>query len=492
MFTALSVADKNEAIMAFIAGLLATVCNAALMSIPFQLYLFTRKRTSRAIALAAFVCYWVTFEFLHYNWDLTWSWLTVGQGFTFYPFYIQYIEFTGVLGVSALALICNALFFETLCRTNEAAQLADFTKEPFPRPVKKTLYIFAGVAALPLVLYPLIMIPGRDVFQPVGQIGVRVLQPNVDPYNKFNVLPEGEQMDEFYNMAVSRPLNGIQLVVLPETAVPRSVEEAKITEHYLLEKYYRFVNQHPQTDILSGLVAIRFYDKKRGDIPPQSASPYVMQTDTKIDTVYYDFYNAAAVFGSDDKRVYKKAKLVPFTERTPFLETMTFLKDYHIDIGGGFGSYGLPDSIHSLILGSGIKIAPIICYESQFGDFVRKVMNDGAQLGCIITNDGWFGRSSGHIQHAYFTVLRAIETRRDFARSANTGRSLFCNNKGHIDENYIGWWEKGVIDKTLNLYDAQTFYMRFGDWIGYLAIAGATGFFILSFVYRSAKSEKQL
>jgi len=70
-----------------------------------------------------------------------------------------------------------------------------------------------------------------------------------------------------------------------------------------------------------------------------------------------------------------------------------------------------------------MKIAPIICYESVFGEFVTDYVKKGAQALFIITNDGWWKNTNGYKQHLYFASLRAIETRRQVVRAANTGVS---------------------------------------------------------------------
>ncbi|MCS7085950.1 MAG: apolipoprotein N-acyltransferase, partial [Bacteroidia bacterium] len=109
----------------------------------------------------------------------------------------------------------------------------------------------------------------------------------------------------------------------------------------------------------------------------------------------------------------------------------------------------------------------------EFGELAASVVQKGAQLLCVITNDGWFGESSGHIQHAHLASLRCIETRRDLARCANTGISLFGDCYGNYFPERLGWWKEGTIDRKLNLYDRQTFFMRYGDWPGRWMLACA-------------------
>ena len=82
----------------------------------------------------------------------------------------------------------------------------------------------------------------------------------------------------------------------------------------------------------------------------------------------------------------------------------------------------------------------------------------------IITNDGWWGNTAGHKQHLHYASLRAIETRRSIARSANTGISAFINQRGDIEQ-ATEYWEPAVIQGTIRANDQMTFYGRHGDYL---------------------------
>ena len=83
----------------------------------------------------------------------------------------------------------------------------------------------------------------------------------------------------------------------------------------------------------------------------------------------------------------------------------------------------------------------------------------------IITNDGWWKNTAGHKQHLSYASLRAIETRRSIARSANTGISAFINQKGDI-ESQTKWWEEAYLNKELNLNNKITIFVKYGDLVG--------------------------
>ena len=92
-------------------------------------------------------------------------------------------------------------------------------------------------------------------------------------------------------------------------------------------------------------------------------------------------------------------------------------------------------------------------------------MLNGADVMSIITNDGWWDDTPGYRQHLSYASLRAIETRRAIARSANTGISAFIDQKGDIIAS-TEWWKEDAISADLPLNDKITFFVRHGDIIG--------------------------
>jgi apolipoprotein N-acyltransferase len=140
-----------------------------------------------------------------------------------------------------------------------------------------------------------------------------------------------------------------------------------------------------------------------------------------------------------------------------------------INLGGTIGSLGT-DKIRKVFkTTNSVKIAPTICYESIFGEFFSEFVRNGAQIMCIITNDGWWGNTAGHRQHFAFAHLRAIETRRSIARSANTGISAFIDQRGDAHQ-VTKYWEPAVIKGTINANSKLTFYVKHGDYLARMAV----------------------
>jgi hypothetical protein len=112
-----------------------------------------------------------------------------------------------------------------------------------------------------------------------------------------------------------------------------------------------------------------------------------------------------------------------------------------------------------------IPLGSIICYESVYGDYCTEYVKAGARALCVITNDAWWGDTPGYRQHLSYSCLRAIETRRDIARCANTGISGFIDQRGEILSR-SGWWVSDQLEGKVNLNSRETFYVRHGDIIG--------------------------
>lgn len=167
-------------------------------------------------------------------------------------------------------------------------------------------------------------------------------------------------------------------------------------------------------------------------------------------------------------QIYYKSKLVVGVELFPYKNILEPLfGEYLINLGGSVSSLSTQKN-RSVFTNQHFKVAPIICYESVYGNYVNDYVKLGAQFLAVITNDGWWQNSEGHKQHLMLSKLRAIENRRDLVRSANTGVSAIINQKGDIVQ-HLAYGQKGIIKATINLNDTKTFYNRYGDYMARLA-----------------------
>jgi apolipoprotein N-acyltransferase len=159
---------------------------------------------------------------------------------------------------------------------------------------------------------------------------------------------------------------------------------------------------------------------------------------------------------------------VPGAEFLPFRDFLPFLKPLVDMLQGsvaGLTGQKTRDVFHSDVA----DVAPVICYESVYGQYVGGYVRNGANIIFIVTNDGWWDLSPGHIQHLKIGAMRAIEHRRPIARSANTGTSCFINIRGDILQP-TKYEETIAIKAKVSPGHSITFYTRWGDMIARIAV----------------------
>ncbi|WP_244535856.1 apolipoprotein N-acyltransferase [Hymenobacter psychrotolerans] len=426
-------------------GITAVVCNALMMCAPVMAFYHTKRLAGPALGYFSLPVYWIAFEQLHLHWDLTWPWLTLGNGFAQANYLVQWYEYTGFLGGSAWMWLVNILVFGALFRRQTVA------------PARRWLAPVLA-AALPIVVSLLI----GSQYQEKGQTAeVVVVQPNVDPFlEKFssnpNFIPYDEQLTRLIRLTEQQLTPQTKLVLWPETALEESYFEQSFEIHPKVVRLRSWLATHPGLELITGITSVQQYPSK------ETATATARFRD---DLGFYDVSNTAVHFSSASAPVtfYHKSRLVPGVEKVPV--ALAKLVN-NIDLGGFVGSYGSQDERTVLqSTTSALRIAPSICYESVYGDFMAEYMQNGATLIGIITNDGWWSDSPGHEQHLQYATLRAIENRRDIARSANTGISAFINQKGEIVQR-TGWWVQAASRHTVHLNEELTFYARHGELIG--------------------------
>ncbi len=428
--------------------LFAVLVNSLLMSILFLLYHIVSRRLSQKWSLIFLICLWLSFEKFHLIWDFSWPWLNLGNVFADYPQWIQWYEYTGAFGGSLWVLVINAIGFYLI--SNHKFSLVD-TRTIF---VRLTLLI-----AIPIIISLWI---SRNYVVRGATKEVVLLQPNVDPYTEKYDTPNFIITKGLLQQADSVITPNTEFIIAPETVLAESIPFDQFynsPSRYLMNNYLQI---HPKAQLLWGIDTYNFIlDEK--DISPAS--------NIYREGVWVNFYNAALFINNQpDFQKYYKSKLVVGIENLPYKSILEpLLGNVMLDLGGTISTKTTQDDRTVFISNDGTKVAPIICYESVYGEYVTQYVQNGAQFLAIITNDAWWNNTQGHKQHLTFATLRAIETRRDIARSANTGISAFINQKGEIVSK-TKYGEKRALRGTVHLNSAQTFYVLFGDYIAYLAV----------------------
>lgn len=435
-------------------AIMALGFNSLFMTAIFAWFHWSRKKFNSNLAYFALAAYWIAFEYLHLNWDLTWSWLNLGNVFSVYYEWVQWYEYTGVFGGAVWIFVVNCMLFKAY------QQLSENTKE------NSMLFLFKkSWKALLVIIIPILVSYGIyfSYDEKNNPVNITIVQPNIDPYNeKFSGMSDEDQLHRIVSIAREASDSSTQLIIGPETALPNGVWEGPGNYSTDMDSIYALLKIRPNASFLIGMTTFKHYESD------EKATITARKTKSNG---FYDVYNTAALYETNkDIQFYHKSKLVPGVEKMPFPTLLKPLESLAIDLGGTTGSYGIQENRG--VFNSGVNkkfvYGPIICYESIYGDFVTGYVKNGANLLVIITNDGWWSDTQGYKQHLSYASLRAIETRRSIARSANTGISAIINQRGDIVEK-TKWWEQAAIKTNININEDITIYVEYGDIIARIA-----------------------
>lgn len=384
---------------------------------------------------------WTGVEYLQSLTELAFPWNALGYTQAHYLALIQYAEYTGVWGVSFWLVCINVLVYIVL--------------RPRGQTYRAPIYaILVGLLALPLLhgVWTLANQPTRE------QIRVTLMQGNVDPLQKW--ADDAEKNFVIYERLMqAHRQDSTDLFIWPETATPFYLRH----EQAYMNRMWHLIDSS-RAPILTGSVDIEFN--------PDGT---------------YHYFNSALFFEEESRGIqkYAKMKLVPFSERVPYRDVFIFrkIKDLLYDLIWGIGDY-TPGSAYKVFTmakgGKTVRFSVPICYESAFPDVVRRFSLHGQQFLVVITNDGWFGRTSGPFQHVQIAVFRAIENRTGIARCANTGISCFIDDVGRV-RGRTALYTEAVVTGTIPLRSGTTLYIRHGDWLPRLALAWCLLGLIISF-----------
>lgn len=455
---------------AFIAGVVAIALNSLLMTAPILAFHQTKSKLGNHwMSYVSLVAYWITFEYIHQEWDLSWPWLTLGNSFAQHPSWVQWYEWTGTFGGSLWILASNILIFNIL--KNKNAILPVWNKTLSKQALRPALLILIPIA-LSLIRYY------TYEEKSLATKEVVVVQPNFEPhYQKFN-LSESLQLKRFLDLSEQTLTPATDYLLYPETSFD-GINTREIKTDRVVDDLRFFVQDYPKLHLVTGVSG--YYIFQPGE--DHSASS-VRARPRGRDTIYYEGYNAAIEISNDTDSIplYKKSKLVPGAEILPFRQVFFFLKPLVDKLGGSMEGFGKQKT-----RGVFGPIAPVICYESIYGGYMTGYIRHGAQAIFIATNDGWWDRTAGHRQHLAFARLRAIESRRDIARSANTGISCFINQRGDISQP-LPYGEAGAIKGSIHLNDKMTLYALCGDYIAWFTVLACLAAIIMTWINKNQRN----
>ena len=184
---------------------------------------------------------------------------------------------------------------------------------------------------------------------------------------------------------------------------------------------------------------------------------YTRLGDTAVET-----FNAALQFDPDGRfrKPYHKIKLVPFAETVPYGRDLPFL--VNLSLGWSDFVHGKELRVYRNDFGN---YGTLICYEVIFPELVNQYVQHGADFLVNITNDTWYGLSSGPYQHAGMAIFRSVENRIWIARAANSGFSYFVDKYGRIyHESRL--FERTIIRGEIEKIEGRTVFNRIGPVLG--------------------------
>jgi apolipoprotein N-acyltransferase len=425
----------------------AWVLNSLFMAIVFNVFHLTKKKgCNNAWGNFFLIPYWMAFEQLTYLWAIKWPWLNLGNAFSSRIEWIQWYEYTGVAGGTLWILAVNILITNII--------LFFKSKET------KKLFACIGIEAIVLLLPIIISTRMYNHYDEQGSdTEVIVVQQNCDPWN--------EQFDsQFYDQVIQNNINlslplitpKTKFVVSSESAIQEGIWLHEIDNAKALHTLHDYIKRFPQMAFVIGGTTYEFVPRgMENDFPAR---------DIGDGEHFYYCHNSALLIDTINLQYRNKSQLTPGVEAIP--EWMGFLKNYSITMGIARGTLKTDPEARVLTFGDH-KVGVPICYESAFGEYVSNFCKKGADLLFVITNDGWWGDTPGYKQHFEFSKLRAIENRRCIARSANTGRSGFFNQRGDVLQQ-TQYWVPDAIRATLKANTKVTFYAQHGDYLSRIAV----------------------
>jgi apolipoprotein N-acyltransferase len=429
----------------------AFLANSLLMCLPWIGFHFVRQRMGNTIGYTSLIVFWLSFEYLHLqNWGLSWPWLTLGNVFAARISWIQWYSFTGTSGGGLWALVVNVLLFQILWDGEHRHTWKG----------RRILWT-SVVLLLPLLFSLASFYSPRSSYEPMIT-NVVIIQPNIDPYEKITTGSFDAQLNKLIRLSDSTIDSQTVLVVWPETALynEHGFEEDHLRENYFLRPLWAFLRRHPRINLLTGIESFRIFDSKHS-----RTAMKIPETDK-----YYESYNTAVIMDSaGPEAFYHKSRLVPGAESLPpFLH---FMVPVFEKFGGTEEGYtGQDERTPLATTNHSYSIAPVVCYETQYSEFVSRYAHNGADVIAIITNDGWWGNTPGYRQHESYASMRAIESRRWVIRSANTGVSAIIDPEGRILESRP-WAVTAAIRYPVTAKRGLTFYAQYGDCISKIALA---------------------
>lgn len=417
----------------FIASIAIVVLLCLYLSLYTGIFAFLFSITIRKTRLPALLIapvFWVVLEFLRSYIFTGFPWSSIGYSQYKFLTVIQIADITGIYGVSFLVIAVNGALADIFFIKRRTKDMPLF-------PLSYTVVGFAVLIFLVISAIVYGQIRLREE-RPGNQFKASIVQGNIEQDKKWEPSYQDAVIETYKDLSLKASSSSPAIIVWPETALPFFFKaDGKYTKELV-----DFKNQL-NTYLLFGSVLVK--EKKNGKYLLSNSA--VLLDNTGLVTYTYD-----------------KIHMVPFGEYVPLQNILFFINKLVV----GIGDYSGGDRYCRAETPFG-DFGTVICYEIIFPGLVRKFFTNGGDFLVTITNDAWFGRTTGPYQHFSMAVLRAVENRKPVIRAANTGISGFIDSNGRILSK-TGLFERVILTEEIKTDRKRSFYSKYGDLFTYVCI----------------------
>jgi apolipoprotein N-acyltransferase len=391
-----------------IAGIALQIGHPFFLMLPFIAYYYVRKRLNHDAVMFTLPFFYVSYEWLHSLTDASYPWLSIGYINVNMPIIAQSADLFGVWGLSFFMVFIQSLIFWIVKSESKKSFVFGFAS---------LIIMLIGVITYGIIRLNHI----NELISKASKIDVGIVQPNINPWNKWSSEVSDQIMIHKKTIASSR-LRNPDLWIWSETAIPFMNIPLNIEKDF---SYLKSIVG--ATPVLTGFAQLEIVGNPQNE--PLS-KPFRL-----IPGSFYVAYNAAALIQEKPIQIHQKMKLTPFGEGVPFSQDIPFLGEI-LQWGVGISGWkkgAIQQPLQFFKDDSMIAtIGTVICIESIYPGFVRTYIDSGATMLAVITNDAWFDNTPGPMQHFAISQMRAIENRRAIARCGNTGVSGIIMPDGSV------------------------------------------------------------
>jgi apolipoprotein N-acyltransferase len=396
------------------------LANSALLSIPWAIFVLMQKRLNSPSSLLLLIFLWLSIEYFALRSGIPNPWFVLGNGLAGHPEWVQFYEFTGVLGGTAWLLLANCALFYIL------------------RATATTQHSFRAVILPAIVTLIGISFPGLLNKQSDEQTL------SVDQALLINTRQQkGDLLKVTFNELLLECMNipkDVKYIIWPESILEFALPAKTIDSSKIVRDVRKHLIQNTDRVFICGLL---------------------LKDDNKQ-------FNTALIIGRDYLHVYEKRKLVPFTEYHPAMfSAIPIFQMSELKVSPGDQPSPITNSL-----------SVNICYESLFGELISQTFSQSqGQAIALISNEVW--TIGANDQLLKICALRAIENRKWILRATNNGIGAVIDADGRIKTAPSGTRAITPFATDLKLSHETTFYMIHGNFLGWIAVATLPIFLLL-------------